>query len=770
NGAELTLDDVVGSANADDFETLEFSNGVTVDNNGKIIVPAGVKEFTISMKTVEDSTTEGDETVQFTIGGVKGNEATIKDTSTTPVPPTTIKSLDMADNLTDENKVLINGQEMAPETVYPNSNATYGVGQVASGNGDTALSLATGLTNDRNVNLLINLEGPLGDGQTLEVVRYTIVNGNRTNAENVTANIAKVDDKTYQVAANNLPQTYGTDYQYEVVLKTNGVEAGKQTYDFRLDSEVEGLDVTKANIENGNLQLELTAANGNSEKGAFVYAQWNSGGTVQSVQFVGTNGVYTANLQGFNYKDPAGLTLTIVDAAGNVSSQKVNLIRNLFSEYNENLGPDTTGRGIVGNDGGYDDANRLSGRQQVTGAPNGVLTTAGNDTLIIGMDQFGALGALNGSLSDEGGVVNSRLANINTGAGDDYILVRGIMQAFAKDATIQMGDGNDKFQVNDAIVGYVANPKFQIDMGEGNNIINIKKYIGAVVQSTITFGSGNDMFLMGENWDGLKNINFGAGDDILNIGGYINNIGNAGASEINFGEGNDQMIVGTNIDDLNLILNFGDGNNYLQVNESFVTGKANFGGGDDVVVLNNFSRGGNLGSNTDNLQLNMGAGNDQVTINGRAYRGLVDMGDGDDTLTVNETYLDSNTNQLRLEGGAGNDTIVLNGSTDDHSMRWIKNFETVDMKSSSAAQTLRVTLNYLEQDDDVQALYIKGGSEDKVKLGNKGNLEDDSKGGAAVTWTKMDAMQQTVDGVTYDAYTVSSSTEWVYIQQGVQVI
>ncbi|WP_211277316.1 hypothetical protein, partial [Moraxella cuniculi] len=56
----------------------------TVDNNGKIIVPAGVKEFTISMKTVEDSTTEGDETVQFTIGGVTGNEATIKDTSTTP--------------------------------------------------------------------------------------------------------------------------------------------------------------------------------------------------------------------------------------------------------------------------------------------------------------------------------------------------------------------------------------------------------------------------------------------------------------------------------------------------------------------------------------------------------------------------------------------------------------------------------------------------------------------------------------------------------------
>ncbi|MCU9999610.1 hypothetical protein H0G77_11040, partial [[Pasteurella] aerogenes] len=42
----------------------------------------GVTEFKITTPVTADNSTEGDETVTYTVGGVTGNEATIKDTST----------------------------------------------------------------------------------------------------------------------------------------------------------------------------------------------------------------------------------------------------------------------------------------------------------------------------------------------------------------------------------------------------------------------------------------------------------------------------------------------------------------------------------------------------------------------------------------------------------------------------------------------------------------------------------------------------------------
>nr|MDD9325183.1 hypothetical protein [Neisseria sp. 3986] len=771
DGDDFDTDNVTYTAY--DKDGNEVPNGITKNADGTVNVAKGVASFTVSVPVTEDNETEGNETGKVAVGNpdgtvVEGNEFTINDTSTAPADPATSFTLGLTDNLTDENdpnRFPINGRTEA-YAYYEGGNTNKYIGEIANASGDTALSRDTGLTNDPNITLIVNLDKPLAAGQELVVTRYTMVNGQRTNPEDVSSKLSAVANTPGQYSMrDDLTKTYGTDYQYEVVLKTNGVAGTPKTYDFRLDTEVEAMEVTKANFANGNAEIELTAR-GNSEKGATIYGMWESGGSQQYVQFTETNGVYTANLQGFNYKDAKGLQIITVDAAGNILTQKTNFIRNLFSEYNDQLGPDTTQSNLI-NNGGYDDANRIAGRQGVAGSPNGVVTTDGNDALIIGLDQFGNMGFLNGSLADEGGVANPRVNNINTGAGDDFILVRGAYQGFERDAEINMGEGNDKFQVNHAVLGSMANPKLRLNMGEGNNVMVFKEYIGATMNTIITAGNGNDTMLVGTNWDGPKTANFGHGDNVVNVGGYI-----VGNGTLDFGNGNDQLITGGHIDDRDFTVNMGDGDNFLQVGGSLVGGKVIMGSGDDVAVLTGMGATHKLTSDTADTQLMMGAGNDSVTLTGGSVRGLVDLGDGDDTLSVATITNSPNANELRFDGGAGNDTITLTGGDETYTMALIKNFEVIDMKATATKQTLNVRIEDILANDNVTELYIKGGNEDVVNLGgNNGDANlNDRLNGNNVVWTKMDAAQKTVDGITYDAYTVSSSTEWVYIQQGVQVV
>ncbi|WP_336916828.1 hypothetical protein, partial [Vibrio cholerae] len=60
------------TADDDDFDRagVTFSNGVSYDSaTGKITVPAGVTEFTVTVPTVDDTVDELDETLKLTVGG-----------------------------------------------------------------------------------------------------------------------------------------------------------------------------------------------------------------------------------------------------------------------------------------------------------------------------------------------------------------------------------------------------------------------------------------------------------------------------------------------------------------------------------------------------------------------------------------------------------------------------------------------------------------------------------------------------------------------------
>ena len=61
-----------GTASADDFGAPVFSNGVTLNADGTISVPAGVSSFTVTVPTTQDAVYEPDETVPLRIGGVTG--------------------------------------------------------------------------------------------------------------------------------------------------------------------------------------------------------------------------------------------------------------------------------------------------------------------------------------------------------------------------------------------------------------------------------------------------------------------------------------------------------------------------------------------------------------------------------------------------------------------------------------------------------------------------------------------------------------------------
>ncbi|WP_153006792.1 VWA domain-containing protein, partial [Aeromonas schubertii] len=59
---------------AGDVGTPSFSNGVSYNSQtGKIVVPAGVSGFTVSILAVDDRLVESDETLRLTIGGVSGS-------------------------------------------------------------------------------------------------------------------------------------------------------------------------------------------------------------------------------------------------------------------------------------------------------------------------------------------------------------------------------------------------------------------------------------------------------------------------------------------------------------------------------------------------------------------------------------------------------------------------------------------------------------------------------------------------------------------------
>lgn len=401
---------------------------------------------------------------------------------------------------------------------------------------------------------------------------------------------------------------------------------------------------------------------------------------------------------------------------------------------------------------------------------NAIKATNGNDTLVVGLEKFGNFNELNGSVADEGGVANPRTQNINFGAGDDFLLIRGNLQAFERESTIKMGAGNDKVQINGAITGLIANPKLQLDMGDGDDLLVVKNGVGSTIRSTLLFGNGNDSMFVGGTFNGRKeNVDFGNGNNTLNIGRDLVNNGALAQSNITFGKDNDTLVISGNFDNKETTINMGDGSDFVQVGGQIRAGSIISGNGNDTYELGGIGWSGALGATANTINVKTGAGNDSVTIRGHAFRGGIHLEGGDDILSLNTIQNISNTSDMVFDGGAGHDTLKLTGSKQSYDMDIIRNFETIDMASTQTQQTLSVTGASLKKSTNSKKLYIKAGAEDIVNLGDgndsKANLKD-----GKLTWSKVNSEQQTIDGTVYDAYNLATTDQWVYIQQGTTVV
>ena len=737
---------------------------VTVDGDKvKLTLPNAIKQGdTVKVSYKDPSAADDAKAVQDKAGNDAASftDTDVTNGSTVQDKPNSISSVTLVDNLTDETP---NAQNY-----YPKNKGPYvgNVGNANTANFDTAVSLKTGLTNDKTPTLNFTLDRAVATGESVEVIRHTMVNGHTARSEDVTKKISlkQGSDKSYSLT-DSLADTYGTDYKYTVRIKKGNKVVNEKSHAFRLDTTVESMEITKAEFDDRTKSAKISLkSRGNSEVG--VTYKYMSGGEVTGKVTDSGNGVYNLNLQGFDRKDTRGLTLETVDAAGNVNTQKINFLRNLFSEYNTEKGVDVTKRSI--DDGARVGAIMGRDRQATTTGNDAIKATNGNDTLVVGLEQFGGFNKLNGSVADEGGVIGARTQDINFGAGDDFLLIRGSLQAFERDATIKMGAGNDKVQINRAIEGLVANPKLKLDMGDGDDLLVVKNGVGSTISSTLLFGNGNDSMFVGGDFNGRKeNVDFGHGNNTLNIGNDLINNGSLAQSRINFGKDNDTLVISGNFDNKETTIHMGNGDNFVQVGGQIRSGSIISGSGNDTYELGGIGWSGALGATANTINVKTGAGNDSVTIKGHAFRGGIHLEGGDDTLSLNTIQNISNTRDMVFDGGVGHDTLKLTGSNQSYNMDLIRNFETIDMASAQTKQTLSVTGASLKNNSN--KLYIKAGAEDTVNLGN-GNANQVNLKDGNLTWSKDSAKQQTIDGTIYDAYNLATTDQWVYIQQGTTVV
>ncbi|OOF83687.1 hypothetical protein BKG92_02315 [Rodentibacter ratti] len=851
-----------------DKDNITFSNGVTLNADGTLNVPAGVTEFTITTPVKEDTTTEGEEKGKFTVGGIEGNEVTVNDTSKDvedPTPSIDITSIAGQDQVaegtdgyaqflpsniateeisnTTENGVtkVVNGfvvkgtsanvpadtevdvtitangeayftgkatvgadgtweikvptktvtttvtgegeeetTEVATELNSPKFDTAYEVTAKAIADGkevtdtdttesvpvvtdiylqdnltddaanvtdfytetgkyvgridgmaDTdatkAISRETGLTNDPNAELHFTLDKAPKAGQVVKVLRYKIVDGSEGSFEDLTDQMTN-NGLDYTVKPTT-PQAETTNalYRYKVVIESaEGVDLSEKVFNYRLDTIVEAMDVKELNADTNTMILQ---ADGVSEIGATIKYKYQTGTGETDFRPVVDNGdgTYTLDLANWDRKVASSITIQVIDAAGNVSETKVNAVRNLFNDY-------TLEKGLDPNGNNFDDplitglSARVGGQSASLVADNSqtFAATDGNDTLIIGLDNFGKMGVGNGSVGR--GIYIGGTDRIEMGAGDDHIQVRGTVQSMgtAQEGYFDMGEGNDKITFGDTfVVG-----TYTIRMGEGNNVLN---FGGTTVQAAtfdISYGDGNDVLRADTSKDfaGTKTISFGNGDNYMEVGAMHDK------NEITFGNGNDVFIaksVGTKAP-ASGVIDMGDGNDTFSVSGLFARQEAKLGAGDDVAIMG-----------------------DKIET-GAAYG--------------------------RLDGGDGNDTLVLTKSDGKVSLQNVLNFEVIDL-TDPAVQEIGISNDYITQaNDTTKAIYIKGGTNDKVDFGDNGKYINgtrfkDGGGPLKKNWNFWEKTESDVvhDGVTYDKYTYRTAEgavndEAIYIQQGIQII
>ncbi|MBE9591140.1 hypothetical protein IM753_09185 [Moraxella sp. K127] len=636
---ELDYNQNLAGANADDFDKVEFNNGVKLSQDGtKLIVPVGVTEFTITTTVKADNATEAAaESFNYTVGGETSGTVTINDTSKKPAP-TQISSLIINDDDGTGSEVGIDGQY---------------TGNISNG----------AVTNDTTPTLTITLNQALQTNETLQLVRY--IKDPVTNNLTIDRVLDKsglkknaTDDKVYTLEDDlQSVTTAGTDYVYKArVFDSNTKEEfAEKTESMRLDTVAEQAVVTSYDPKTHILKGV------SKEIGGTIFVSKDGNGKYSSAPkaVVAENGEWTMQLEGNDIpkdqnsvnniywsrrdKNDIPVAISMIDKAGN---QPKSIISDLYAFYNNEY---ADGSGREGSFSAADTPISSTGKQMPSGAGNERRGDIDNNKTKNYLTSWDDSDVDNQTIyARQITTYDTKQRNafdVSMGKGDDALYVAGDVTSNIR---IDMGDGNDYLYTGGEFGTGHGGVNTILHMGAGNDTVKIEKnsYI-----TTMTLGDGNDDLRMGGQLGNYSTIDAGNGNDHVHISGHKNNIAVNAHSKIDMGDGNDTLVIGYNIS-TDSTINLGAGNDAFHYGYGRLDGKVDGGEGTDVLRVFNTANQ-NVVISSDNI-----TNFERVDITGEKH--YVNTFRATDKLFVNNNFAEHGVNKdMLLDGDTANSKLEL---------------------------------------------------------------------------------------------------------------
>ncbi|VEG14016.1 Ig-like domain-containing protein [Moraxella cuniculi] len=557
----------------------EVTNGVTANQDGSVNVKAGVVKFDIKQQAVADSTTEGAETLTYTVGGVTGNEATINDTSTAPKTAGVeelylqewLEEGDETTKTVDVGTIVLTNDTGADDIPF-SFTGTAKAGKEGATTADTDFTVYDLIARDADTNEVpggitytVNADGSgtfsVAPGVKYVGVRLNIIQDNtREPDEPFTMKVGKTGN---ELTADSKVRDNSSIIQLTIALENDSVGAG--TSGTNTDKVTNDSTVIVTGVPAGRA-WEYTTDGG---------ATWNNGSgdrfeMPNNTELQGVKHVMQVRLKDDTSTTSNELTavydktttegrMTVEIVNGKATIKVVDLEPNSVVNVN-GTNKAATKEGVVVVDNITVNPSSVFGAkraiEQTVSAVIKVTDIAGNTAGSDTAQSFRFMNQPNiynerASEADRQSNVNNNVTNSNdvifVGSDGGYGDIGGNILGPVNISTL---GGNDTL-IGDTIQAAGAGSPTTIDMGAGNDSIYLANYIAAtgMVPITINMGDGDDLIDVGTASTGQSfyspsgaapiNIDMGNGNDTFILSGWK---GGAGPVSITGGAGFDTIV------------------------------------------------------------------------------------------------------------------------------------------------------------------------------------------------------------------------------------
>lgn len=428
------------------------------------------------------------------------------------------------------------------------------------------------------------------------------------------------------------------------------------------------------------------------------------------------------------------------------------------------------------------------------------------------------MGSGDDEVSLAGGILADGDANINhsnyfnLGSGNDNFIVGGsIRDTVSKHSSsnvIDLGTGNDHMIVGDSLedhtliiskdsavidINYDIKGHSALLLGDGNDTIKVRGSVFSdgtmerfydVISDNASYGEVYKSAWYGPSQYVLENgqlhkdaavaFDLGDGDNHIEVLGGSEDTGAPAAwatTALYAGDGNDSFTVKGNVINVNnyggeKALDFGNGNNTIDISRNVNSTNIRAGAGDDSVII-----GGSLDAEIKDSAstINLGAGNDIVIIKENVGREdassyvensgditSINLGEGNNTLIVGGVWCNTNLNV-----GSGDDHIYIN-TLNVQNVDSIFTFDGSNTHSSGndiiVIDKLQGELNhfklYMNTDSEFPGLTVQSSLEDN----NKWSKSEGSKSLKEWNVTDETLLSNAKEGTHYEQYTYSRTS------------